>query len=99
MESIGFLFNVGGWTMYAIVVCSILALAIFLERLWALRASQVTPRDLWIDVEEHMKHGKVNESMTLCRKSPSSLSRLLLVGLQNHGKDRAEVKEHLNEAI
>jgi len=34
----------GGVVMYPILICSIVSLAIFLERLWALRRKQGYPR-------------------------------------------------------
>lgn len=40
------LLGAGGWLMLPIVLCSLLALAIVLERLWALRRDQVMPRTL-----------------------------------------------------
>ena len=43
-EKIVYFFNVSGWTMYGIAACSILALAVFLEKLWSLRREQVIPK-------------------------------------------------------
>src|SRR5699024_1839335 len=40
------LIRAGGWMMWPIVLCSLLALAIVLERLWALRREQVLPQAL-----------------------------------------------------
>lgn len=40
------LLQAGGWLMLPIVLCSLLALAIVLERLWALRGEQVMPPTL-----------------------------------------------------
>jgi len=36
----------GGWLMWPILIASILALAIILERLWMLRRSKILPRDV-----------------------------------------------------
>ena len=40
----------GGWIMLPIVLCSIIAVAIVIERLWTLRASRVTPSSLLAQV-------------------------------------------------
>lgn len=40
------LLKAGGWLMLPILLCSLLALAIVLERLWALRRDQVMPEAL-----------------------------------------------------
>lgn len=83
--------------MVAIALCSIVALAIFLERLWYLRPSQIHPKDLFIEVEDDVKRGDIPSAMTRCRKNDSSLSRVLLAGMENAGKKRNEIKEVIAE--
>ncbi|TND06841.1 MAG: biopolymer transport protein ExbB [Gammaproteobacteria bacterium] len=36
----------GGWLMVPIILCSIIALAIIVERFWALQRSRICPRNL-----------------------------------------------------
>ena len=97
MQNIMNFFQIGGWPMIAIALCSIVALAIFLERLWSLRPSRVSPKSLFIEVEDYIKRNMIPEAMTLCRKDGSSLSRLLLVGMEKAGKKRDEIKESIAE--
>ena len=42
----------GGPVMVPIGLCSLIALAVFMERLWALRASRVVPRAFCIELVE-----------------------------------------------
>ena len=97
MENIVNFFQIGGWPMYAIAICSVVALAIFLERLWSLRPSRVHPKGIFIEVEDLVKQGKIPEAKTLCRKNDSSLSRVLFVALEKAGKKREEIKDSLSE--
>ena len=42
----------GGWLMYPILLCSIIALGVFLERLYKLRHQCVLPPDLIRDIND-----------------------------------------------
>jgi biopolymer transport protein ExbB len=90
-------FNKGGIFMYPILLCSITALAIFIERLWNLRQAQVIPRDLVSNVEDLIRREKIHEAAMLCQNNRSSLAQIFLVGIKNFGRTREAIKEHLEE--
>ena len=87
----------GGIFMYPILLCSITALAIFVERIWNLRHSQVVPPDFVPQVEELIRRGNIPEATMLCHQDKSSIARVLLVGIRNFGKKREVIKEYLEE--
>lgn len=88
----------GGPLMWPILLCSVGALAVALERLWALRVSALVPRSLLIEAEDLIAREKYPEALTLCRKYDSPLGRVLAVAVQNAGKARSVIKEMLEEA-
>ena len=90
-------FTKGGIFMYPILLCSITALAIFIERLWNLRQAQVIPRDLVSNVEDLIRREKIHEAAMLCQNNRSSLAQIFLVGIKNFGRTREAIKEHLEE--
>ncbi len=83
--------------MYPILICSILSLAIFLEKLWVLRVKKIIPPQFLIDVEHMLRSEKINESISLCKETDTPLSRILLNGIKNYGKRREEIKEIIEE--
>jgi biopolymer transport protein ExbB len=87
----------GGVLMIPIALCSIIALAIFLERLWSLRRSRVIPRDFLIEIEDLIRREKIPEAITRCRKDNSSMANVILAGIRNFGKKRDIVKESIEE--
>jgi biopolymer transport protein ExbB len=87
----------GGVLMIPIALCSIIALAIFLERLWSLRRSRVIPRDFLIEIEDLIRREKIPEAITRCRKDGSSMANIILAGIRNFGKRREIVKEGIEE--
>jgi len=40
----------GGWLMFAIIACSVIAFGIILERFWTLQKSKVIPRYLVVTI-------------------------------------------------
>ena len=90
-------FTKGGIFMYPILLCSVTALAIFIERLWNLRWNHVIPQDFLSDVEHLIRREKIPDAALLCQHSPSSMARILLVGIKNFGRKREVIKEYLEE--
>ena len=90
-------FTKGGIFMYPILLCSITALAIFIERLWNLRWKHVIPQDFIGDVELLIRREKIPDAALLCQQNPSSMARILLVGIKKFGRKREVIKEYLEE--
>jgi biopolymer transport protein ExbB len=87
----------GGIFMYPILLCSITALAIFLERSWNLRRARVLPLELVREVEELVRRQSIPEAIMRCQENCSSIARILVVGIKNFGKRREIIKEYLEE--
>ncbi len=88
----------GGWVMIPIVACSVVALAIILERGWALRENQVMPADLMKQVRRWLG----GEAMSLERLEAvgdsCELGRVLAAGLGQHCNTLEERKTAIEDA-
>jgi biopolymer transport protein ExbB len=91
------LFLKGGILMYPIAFCSIIAVGIFLERIWVLRRGRVLPRDFLIEVEDLVMRRKRPEAISLCKRNNSSIAHVVRVGIENYGKRRDVIKEKIEE--
>ncbi|MBN1254291.1 MAG: MotA/TolQ/ExbB proton channel family protein [Deltaproteobacteria bacterium] len=91
------LFLKGGILMYPIAFGSIIALGIFLERMWVLRRGRVLPRDFLIEVEDLVMRRKRPEAISLCKRDDSSIAHVIRVGIENYGKKRDVIKEKIEE--
>jgi len=87
------LFLKGGIIMYPIAFCSVLALGIFLERLWKLREKKVIPKDFLIEVEDLISRRKLHEALILCRRDKSSMASIIFEGIRNYSQGREAVKD------
>ena len=90
-------FQKGGIFMYPILLCSITALAIFIERLWNLRWARVIPPDFLKQVEDLIRRERIDDAAALCRENQSSMARVFLAGIKNFGRKRDLIKEYLEE--
>ncbi len=87
----------GGIVMYPILFCSVLTFAIFLEKMWSLRRSNVIPENFLKEVEEFLRVGKHNEALALCSASNSSIARIIYAGLKRIGKNVEQIKEAVSD--
>lgn len=83
----------GGWVMLPIILCSVVAAAIILERLWTLKPGRVVPRDLSRQVWEWVSSNQLNNQHVQELRTSSPLGQILAAGLANRQHDRATMKE------
>ena len=77
------IFLAGGWLMYPLLVCSIIALTIIIERAWVLRAKKIAPPELVTSILKRLTNraGPALKLTELASESPLGL--ILSRGLQN----------------
>lgn len=88
----------GGWLMVPILLCSILALAISIERLWTLRKSKVAPAGLVGEVWALVQQSKLTADHLKKIQSESALGNIIVTGLNNSKHGREIMKESIQEA-
>ncbi|AOY87423.1 biopolymer transporter ExbB [Marinobacter salinus] len=89
------LLKAGGILMVPIVACSILALAIILERVWTLRPSRVAPPQTINELWRWIKKKELNGRKLKALQGSSPLGRILAGGLLNAKHGREIMKESI----
>ncbi|MFO1504693.1 MAG: MotA/TolQ/ExbB proton channel family protein [Steroidobacteraceae bacterium] len=87
----------GGPFMWPIVVCSVIAAAIVLERLWTLQPRRVVPPDLTRRIWALVEAGQINDKVVAALETNSPLGKLLAVGLACRHRPRAVMMERLED--
>jgi biopolymer transport protein ExbB len=88
-----------GWPIWPLLLASIIAVALIIERLAALRRSKVIPGGLLQNVAtEYQQHGGMNEAALAALEAQSPFGRVLSAGLRNVGSTREVVRESIEEA-
>jgi biopolymer transport protein ExbB len=88
----------GGALMWPIILCSIVAAAIVLERLWTLQDRRVLPPDLTRKVWKLVEANQINDKVIAALEQNSPLGKLLAAGLANRHRPREVLMERLEDA-
>lgn len=88
----------GGVLMIPIVLCSVLALGIVIERLFNLRAKRILREDVMEEIESMLREKRISEASMICRRHSTAMSRILQAAILNHERDRAEIKDLIEDA-
>nr|VFK19201.1 MAG: biopolymer transport protein ExbB [Candidatus Kentron sp. LPFa]VFK59980.1 MAG: biopolymer transport protein ExbB [Candidatus Kentron sp. UNK]VFK70185.1 MAG: biopolymer transport protein ExbB [Candidatus Kentron sp. UNK] len=92
------LVKAGGFVMLPILLCSIVAMAIIVERFWSLRRRRIVPNNLVVEVWQLAKEGRISEEHIHMLRQGSPLGRILAAGLIERHSSREIMKEGIEEA-
>jgi biopolymer transport protein ExbB len=87
-----------GWPIWPIILCSIIAVAIIVERFYTLRREAVVPKKLLADTVSHVRSIGVTTELLNKTESSSPLGRVLVAGLKNIQNSKEVMKEAIEEA-
>lgn len=86
-----------GWTIWLIILCSIITLAIIGERFWTLRRSAVLPANLFSDTVQAFKVQGPSADLIAKLSENSFLGRVFAAGIANVKSSREIMKESMEE--
>jgi biopolymer transport protein ExbB len=87
----------GGWVMWPIVLLSVLAMAIIIERFWTLRRKAVLPPGLGVEVRDWAATRQLNPAHIEVLRQNSPLGELLAAGLDVRHRPREQIKERIED--
>ena len=86
-----------GWPIWPLLLASVVALALILERLWSLRRSVVAPAGLVDRVLAEFRQAGASAELLAKTAGAGPLGRLLAAGLANVKSPRPVMKEAIEE--
>ena len=87
----------GGWLMIPIILCSVLAIAIIIERFWTLSAARITPKYVLAQVWTWIKNNQLDSGKLRELRMSSPLGQILATGLVNSKYGRAAMIESIEQ--
>lgn len=88
----------GGWVMLPLILCSIAATGIVVERFMALRQERIAPRNLLSQIWQLHQAGHLDAQRIQAIRGSSPLGRVLAAGLANMEHSREVMKESIEDA-
>ncbi len=87
----------GGWLMAPLILCSVIAAAIIIERLWTLQRKRVLPEGMNAKVWTWVDKGELDERHVQVLRDSSPLGRILAAGLAARSREREIMKEQIED--
>jgi len=87
-----------GWPIYFLLVASIIAVGLIIERLMFLRSQRISPPALLDEVIKELKQRGVSDGMLTRLADSSPLGRIFAAGLRNIKSTPEVMKESVEEA-
>lgn len=88
----------GGWVMIPILLASVLALGVFIERMLYLQKVNKNAKVINEKMREKLKGHRVDEAMAVCENHPGPAANIIRAGLDNSGKSREEIETAMEDA-
>ncbi|MFA5090991.1 MAG: MotA/TolQ/ExbB proton channel family protein [Candidatus Omnitrophota bacterium] len=91
-------FIAGGPVMWPILLCSVFALAIIMEKFWHLHKIKIDTQEFLGSILNKMKHHQIKEALEVCDNTRSPVSHILKAGILKYDRPRAQIKETIEDA-
>ncbi len=88
----------GGPLMFLIILCSMIALAVVLERLWHLRRAKINTGEFMENIAGILKRNRIMDAIDVCNVTPGPIAHILKAGILKHDRPRAEIRESIEDA-
>lgn len=88
----------GGVLMIPLLLCSIIALYIFVERYMAIRKAGKTPDDFMSRIREKLAEGNISGAVNVAKNFEGSVPTVILKGLKRIGKPVDHIEKSMENA-
>ena len=88
----------GGVLMWPILVCSIVALAITIERFFSLRRASIDTRDFMDTMRTILRQNRFQDAIDVCDETDGPVARIMKAGLLKHNRSKEDIREAIEDA-
>jgi biopolymer transport protein ExbB len=87
----------GGPMMYLIILSSVLAFGVVIERIYNLNRARIDADKFVDDIMSVMKRNKIIAAIELCNMTPGPIAHIVKAGILKHDRSKHEIKEAIDE--
>jgi biopolymer transport protein ExbB len=88
----------GGWIMWPIMICSVAAVVLFLERVFHLHRAQINEEDFLNGIYTVINRGNMAEAVSICDQTPGPVAYMVRSALLHEDEPPAELKRTVEKA-
>ncbi len=88
----------GGPMMYLIILSSIVAFAVVIERVYHLNRARIDADKFMAEITNILKRNKIIEAIEMCNVTPGPVAHIIKAGILKHDRTKQEIKEAIDEA-
>ncbi|NCA80822.1 MAG: MotA/TolQ/ExbB proton channel family protein [Sphingobacteriia bacterium] len=81
----------GGWIMIPLVIMSIIAIYLFIERFLTINKASKEENNFMNNIRDFVHNGRLDSAMALCKNNQSPLARMIEKGLMRIGKPLSDI--------
>lgn len=87
----------GGPLMWPILLCSLMGLALFIQKLLYFSSISVDVATMKIRAFDLIKQNKLKDAIVVCEQNSSPVSKIIKAGIVKYGASRDEIKEAMED--
>ncbi|HOH31400.1 MAG TPA: MotA/TolQ/ExbB proton channel family protein, partial [Candidatus Hydrogenedentes bacterium] len=88
----------GGILMWPIMLCSVIGLAIIIERIFALRRASIDTREFMDVMRQMLRQNRIREAIEICEETQVPVARIMKAGILKHNRSKEDIREALEDA-
>ena len=95
------IFNVimkGGILMIPIGLCSIVALAIIIERFFSLRRASIDTREFMDTMRQVLRQNRIQDAVEICDEVDAPMARIMRAGILKYNRTKEDIREAIEDA-
>jgi len=88
----------GGPIMALIIICSVIALTIIIERLINLHRAKIDTQEFLDKIKAILRKDNIMQALQLCDNTPGPIAHIIKAGVLKHDRSRSEIRESIDDA-
>lgn len=88
----------GGIIMWPILVTSIVAVAVIIERFISLRRASIDTQEFMETMRQVLRRNRIQEALEICDETDAPVARIMKAGILHHNRSVAEIRQAVEDA-
>ncbi len=88
----------GGILMWPIIACSVVGLAITIERIITLRRATIDTREFMDTMRQVLRQNRIQDALDICDETDAPVARIMKAGILKHNRSKEDIREAIEDA-